>query len=257
MQKYGAALLVLRRKVKELSPNQHEDIWKGLDKDTLVPLLVGRFELSAVSVEVPLRKAFHNMLIHLNELPIPLIKAVGAFLSCLLFNIDRELPTSQLISKLLAEPVQVPASPPQSTSDRTQVIQLLNKQHAAILATLTQLSNIKINWTNLPNTYLKTALSAQTRNMLDSFLLSIDNRLQDHIFKMKSLLGAAININGGCLSTFISSGLKSRKEFESLLTSFTNEDDKHFATKKQMQDLLVDFRRIAGLSCSVQGCITC
>ena len=87
--------------------------------------------------------------------------------------------------------------------------------------------------------------------MLDTFLLSVDNRLHDHIFKMKSILAAAININGRCFSAVKSSGMKSRREFEALLTSLTREDDQHFALKKQLQDLLVDFRVAAGLPSTV------
>ena len=184
----------------------------------------------------------------MEDIPQPLIRAVGGFLSCLLNRIDNELPTSRLISKILAEPTQIYTPPGTSGPDKAQILYLLNQQHTAILSTLAKLSQISINWTTLPTSILQKTLSTQTRNMLDSFLLSIDNRLHDHIFRMKHLLSAAININGGCTTAIISSGLKSRKEFEALLTSLTHEDDNHFATKKQLQDLLVDFRRIAGLA---------
>ena len=258
VHKYGATLLQLSKMLKEAAPEKYAEYWASLSK-TIVPLLVGRFELSSASLQIPLRKSFHHMLIHLNDLPVPLVRAVGSFLSSLLSRIDNELPTAQLITKILASPVQSPSSPstPKTSSSQNQIIQTLNQQHAAILDTLTQLSTIKIDWATLPTTTLKTTLSIQTRNMLDTFLLSIDNRLQEHIFQMKGLLSAAININGGCLQAIVSTGVKSRREFENLLTSLTNEDDKHFATKKQMQDLLVDFRRLAGFPCTIPGCITC
>ena len=237
----------MRAKLRQLSPNDHEEIWNKL-KHPIEPLLVGRFELSTTSLDVPLRKVFHHMLIHMEDLPQPLIRAVGGFLSCLLNRIDNELPTTRLIARVLAEPTQISTPPGTSGPDKAQLIYLLNQQHTAILSTLSKLTHVTINWTALPTSALKSTLSAQTRNMLDSFLLSIDNRLHDHIFRMKALLSAAININGSCLSAIISSGIKTRKEFEALLTSLTHEDDNHFAMKKQLQDLLIDFRRVAGLT---------
>ena len=246
-QRYGAVLVCLRSKLRELSPDAHHEIWNKL-KHTLTPLLVGRFEMSAMSQDIPLRKQFHNMLLHLPDLPPPLVKAVGSFMSTLLQRVDEELPTTRLVSRLLSNPPPLPPTPPTcSTVDRGQIIDLLNKQHSAIMSTLSALQSCTINWTSLPLTTVKTTLSAQTRNMLDSFLLSVDNRLHDHVFKMKSVLAAAININGSCLSAIKSSGFKSRKEFEALLTSLTREDDQHFALKKQLADLLIDFRITAGI----------
>ena len=116
----------MRAKLRELSPNDHHVVWQQV-RHAIEPLLIGRFELSSLSHEKPLRKLFQHVLLHLADLPNHLVKAIGAFLSTLVQRVDNELPTARLISRLLATPPPSLTTPP--------LIPTLTKDKSFILLT--------------------------------------------------------------------------------------------------------------------------
>ena len=243
-QNYGAALLRLRAKLRDALPEEHEAIWASV-KHNLIPTLTARFELSSASKTQPIRQSFHNMLLAIKDIPIDARKAIGSFLSKMLANIEDEGPSVAYMKKMCHPHAYDNCAnmDPAKLTDRQRLLRALSKQHNELIETCAQIDKISLKWTVLPSEPLRTALSAQSRNMNLQFWLTLGNRVQMALFNAKNYLSSGFHINYFVQQALLSEGLKSRRELEALLATFVNEGESHFRNHAQFGELLSEFRK--------------
>ena len=240
-QKYGAILLRLRGVLRELQPQTHAQTWRTISKEGHA-MLVARFELSSLSVHTSLRKAFHNLLLSYHTLPAEAKKAIGIFVSRILYAVDDEGPSVALIRELLAENNSPIVPTNVAPTDKITILSRLSEQHEALRRTLTQINEVSLAWPKLDSRPLKSTLSSQSQNMIDMFWLVLQNKLQIHLFKASQAISAGFTVNNSIHSAITSQGLRARRELEQILSQFTAEGETHFVHNAQLIELIDEFK---------------